>query len=806
MKKLPFFFAITLFSLSLFSKTKIDYLPDIDTGSITGKIIEQASKEPLDLVNIVVKNNTDDVITGGVSVSYGSFNIKQIPFGIYTIETQFIGYKTFKKAIELTESNPHIDLGTIQLEENTTVLDDVNVKAKTTTITRTVDKTIINVGEDLTTSGANGYDMLQSVPFVVVDPQNESISLRGSNNVRVFIDGKPSNLSSAQALKQIPSNTIKQIELITNPSAKYTAEGTGGIINFILKKNKQYGFNGSVTAGVEHAENTRPEFSTNMNYRTGKVNFFANYGYDFGKLATYSGLYRTDKDQDQDIDFIFDDIYQTLKVGADIYINDKNTLSFYTSQLFDDADYLINTRVKNNGVLSIHQDLDSKIKSQEQTYNVDYKLNIDDKGHSIEFDASYIKTENPENNIYSDAISPTNKEYNFFNTISNDTDTWLLHIDYVNPLSDTSKLEAGFDIRLFSTFNQILSDQAFSNAPVGDNNLSYDRNIYASYLTYKTKFGKFSVKGGLRFELFEVDGIFNNIISETKTSLPYTDEVFNVYPSAFITYNATENDEWFASYSRRVDRPGISQITPIPDFSTPLTISTGNQDLQPQYTNTVELNYTRSYKKGYTSLGSIYKATNDKIDRAIQTNTTSNPDLQILSYVNNEDGIKQFGFEFYTELKVTKWLKTNLSANYYRQDRTGLVGTENITIKNNRFYTRLNNRFNISKTFSLQLNGFYSAKSRTPIFIIKPYGYVNFASRLRVLDGNGSINFKVNDIFKTLNIRFKSTRPFAQTGFIHREFRPIYLGFTYNFGSGKNKARKRKYRRKNETRGSGTFL
>lgn len=769
------------------------------SGKISGTVHPLNDSIPLQKVAVVCKKN-NTIIANTTTNQQGFYSLNQLPLDSIAISFSHLGYNSKTNFIKLSKQNPTKTVN-VSLSENIQNLDEIEINATKTTIVQKVDKKVINVGNDLISTGANALELLQNAPFVLVDTQNGSINMRGSNNARIFIDGKPSNLSAMQVLKQIPSNNVKQIELITNPSAKYTAEGTGGIINFILKKNKQFGFNGSISAGIEHGENTRPSLSTNMNYREGKVNYFGNYSIAFGKSNTYTGLYRTDKNLNQDIDFVYDDVYQTTKIGADIYLNDKNTLSFFTSHAFDNADYLINTDVVANNTLVTNQDVVSKLKTHEQTYNANYKLSIDDNGQTLELDASYIETKNPEDNIYKEPINLTNKEYNYFNDIINNTDTWLFNIDYTKPLTKSSKIEAGIDVRLFSTFNQILSDQVIDTELVGNTKLNYDRDIYASYATYSTKFGKLSLQGGLRLELFKANGTFKNTNNQKTTTKPYTDKAVNLYPSLFATYYASDYDELYASYSRRVDRPSILQINPIPDFSTPLTISTGNQDLHPQYTDAFELNYTRSFKIGYASLGTIYRNTTDKIDRAVSTKN----DLQILSFINNE-GTDQFGLELFTELQLKKWWSTNISANYYNQNRTGIVSNQNITVKNHLFYTILNNRFSVNKKLSLQLNGMYVGQSKSPIFSRKPYGKIDFGAKLSILKGNGSLKFRVNDIFETMKIRFSSEKPLAQTGFLNSELRTFYLGFSYNFGSGKNKARKRKYRDKNETEGSGGIL
>lgn len=768
-------------------------------GYISGIVTDNKDTSPIEYVSIVCKKN-DSIITGGITNKEGEFSIKNLPLGKLTLEIQFIGYKTITKMVNLNEQQANQSLN-ISLQENSEKLDDVEIQS--TTITQKIDRKVINVGKDLTSAGTNALEMLQNIPLVLVDTQTGNVNLRGGN-ARILIDGRPSNLSASQVLKQLPANSIKKIELITNPSARYSPEGMNGIINFILKKNKSNGFNGSVTTGLEHGQNTRPTSSLNLNYRAGKVNFFGNFSFDGGKYATTSGLFRNDKVLNQYMDFLYDNVGKTIKFGADYYINDKNILSFYSNQFYDDADFTVNTKVSDSNSLLINQNTQSKLTTKEQRYNLNYKLTLNDEGENLEIETTYTTSSIPEDNVFSEILNPTSKKYNYFNLIENDKDSWLLNLDYTKPFSETSKLEAGVDVRLFTVFNKILSDQRISNELVGNNKFNVRRNIYAAYANYNKEFGKITLQTGLRLEQFTIDGIFNNDINNTVTTSQYNDAIFNFYPSAYLGYIPNDNHEFYINYSRRVDRPSIDQITPIPDFSTPLTISTGNQELEPQYTNGFEFNYTRILKSGYISLGTIYRTTNNKIDRVVLTDARS-PDLQILSFRNN-DKSDRYGFELFATTKIKKWWNTNFSANFYVQDRRGIVDNESITVKNNLFYSILNNNFKITKKFSLQLNGMYIGESKTPQFTRKPYYKIDAGAKLSIINGKGSINVRGSDIFNTMSIDLTSTNPFAQQGYFNTEFQNIYVGFTYNFGSGKNKARKRKERDKQETEGSGGIL
>ena len=247
-------------------------------GSVSGTVVDAKTNEPIPYATVVVKDMDGKTITGGITDELGVFEIKKIPEGKRIVEIQFIGYQTFKKEINLVSGNLKQNLGSIQLVEEAASLEEVTVVAETSTITQKVDRKVINVGKDLTSAGTTASELLNNVPSVSVDSQTGNVSLRGNENVRVLVDGKPTNIDAAQLLQQIPSTSIKSVELITNPSAKYNPEGMSGIINIVLHKNANQGFNGSVNSGATAGHYVRYNTSTNMNYKTGKVNFFGNYG------------------------------------------------------------------------------------------------------------------------------------------------------------------------------------------------------------------------------------------------------------------------------------------------------------------------------------------------------------------------------------------------------------------------------------------------------------------------------------------------------------------------------------------------
>ena len=804
MKKYISLFLIFL-SLTFYAQTQGKVLKNI--GSITGKIIDIKTKKTLPYVNIICKDKASSIINGGITNHKGYFKIVKLPLDTIYVDIQFIGYKTIKKTIILSEELSEFSISTIHLEKNIHQLDEVVIQSENSTIVQKIDRKVIHVGNDLASAGTNSLQLLENIPSVEVNFQSGSINLRGNSNVRVLIDGKPSNLSPAKLLKQIPSSSIKSVELITNPSAKHSPEGMSGIINIILKKNTTIGFNGSLNIGLEHSINSRPTTSLDLNYRKGKVNIYTNYGLDLGKFETVALFEREDKNLNQSINYTDNTTSNYLKTGIDFYINNKNTLSFYTSQNFADTDFTIDTRVTENNNSIFNASNLSQFDIKEQTYNLDYKLNIDDKGQNIEFEINYTTTKNPQNDFNKETVNTSSKIYNYTNNIINNTDTFLANIDYTKPISN-GKLEFGLEARNQNTFNNILTDQAIETngsatiEPKGNSSFNYDREIYAGYVNYTKEYKKIAFQGGLRLEHFSVNGKFSN--TEQTAIAPYKDTFFTLYPSAYFTYYASDKNEFQIGYSRRVDRPGVEQVTPIQEWTSPLSTSIGNQTLRPQFTNSYEVNYTRTIKKGYLTFGAFYRQTSDKIGRIINKDIT-NEDKQLLSYANYETA-DSYGVEFSSSFKMNNWWSFRPSSSLYTQDSQGLINNTQESIKNTLFRIRISNSFKASKKLKFQLATSYRGKSEGVQFKVAPYLIVNASAQLSILDGNGAITLRGTDIFDAYKLDFSATNPFSQTGRYTLEYSAVYLGFSYDFGGGKNRARNRKYREKNETEGSGGVL
>lgn len=374
-----------------------------NNGSISGHVFDQTLKEGIPYATIALKEN-DQVITGVMTDDKGDFIIKNLPLKKYTVEVAFIGYKISTSVADLTQTKD-LNLGQIFLEEESILLEGVEIVAEQSTIEQKIDRKVINVGRDLLTTGATASEIMNNIPTVNVD-QDGNISLRGNQNVRVLVDGRPTNIEPAQLLKQIPSSSIKRIELITNPSAKYNPEGMSGIINIILHKNSNDRFNGSFNAGITFGEVPKFNNSLNMNYRTGKVNFFGTGGGNIGEYLNNGNIYRIDQNSRNLIDISNDNESWLYKLGMDYFINDKNTISFFISQNFLEGEGTVNTYTlyPDNNFDDITQFSKYLTDNKTTTYNLAYKYLINDSGHTLDFEGNFNTYEQPQNATFNTIV------------------------------------------------------------------------------------------------------------------------------------------------------------------------------------------------------------------------------------------------------------------------------------------------------------------------------------------------------------------------------------------------------------------
>lgn len=817
--------------IALFSIVSIAHPLNLRDGSISGRVIDASLNQPLPYVNILVQDAQGNTITGGITNDDGTFEIEKIPEGNIIVSIQYIGFKTVSKTLTIGQGNFKIDLGDIRLEEDLEGLDEVTVIAEVTTIQQKVDRKVINVGKDLTTAGATASDIMNNLPSVNVDQQTGNISLRGNENVRVMVDGKLSNVPIAQLLRQIPSTSIKQIELITNPSAKYNPEGMSGMINIILHKNTTIGFNGNVNFGLTKEIFAKFNSSIDMNYRNGKFNFYGNYGNNIGKYNNFGNIERLDDGSEQSFKFKNNNKSHLYKVGVDFYMNDNNTVSFFTNQNLFNGLGSGNTGIQYIGQPLQSQRFNNDIDNRVEQYNAIYNHKFKKEGEKIDLEVDYSIFNQDEVADFRFENIPFPPNYLDF--VDTNRDQTVVNLDYTNPLSEKAKLEIGAEARLFETgidYNSTglsvnenqddISNNGDEFIPTPATDFTYKRDIYSIYVTYGKTFEKWSYQVGARAESVSEDASAVRQLENTEETIPFENDYFQVYPSAFVTYSPSEKNTYQMSVSRRVDRPGLQQVNPIREWSTPLISSFGNTNLQPQFTNSVEVNYTRKLEKGSITAGVFYRLVEDEINRAVFVDRLD-LNKNILTYDNFEN-TTAFGFEISSNYRPTKWWSLNGSFDIFGRKQKGIsealtaptdiatvddIERSTIEVDNIVYNFRLFNNFKVTKQLSLSLFSMYRGEEKGLQFTRQPMFMVNTGLRYSFLeDQRATFSFNYSDIFNTMNFEFEGDRPQPSVGQFNWESNSWNVAISYRFGGGKYRALQRKQRDSNEKSGSGGFL
>jgi outer membrane receptor protein involved in Fe transport len=781
-----------------------------NNGSVSGKITDATTGEPLPYVSIVIKNGTA-VTASDVSTDSGDFTVKNLAPATYTVEITYMGYQTKTLSATLTESNKNAALGTIALTEAATQLDEVNIVKEVSTIEQKIDRKVITVGRDLTTAGATASEIMNNIPSVNVD-QDGNISLRGNTNVRVLVDGRPTNIDAATLLKQIPSTSIKKIELITNPSAKYNPEGMSGIINIVLHKNANDGFNGSFNSGITFGKTPKFNNSLDANYRTGKVNFFGNIGSNFGEYFNGGAIKREDIGSRNDIDVINDNQGILGKIGMDYYINDFNTLSVYTNQNYGKGTATIDNNIfypETSGLDNIfqHSYLDSD--NHNNSYNLAFKHKFKKEGHTLDFESNYNDSKETQ---FVDYDTTTGSAVSYYkDDVIDKRENFTANLDYVNPINDKSTLELGAEARLIGSDNTYSTTRPLPNPALQNSVYTYDMYIYSGYATWGQKFDKWSYQLGARFESYRAEANFN------RGESTFEDDYFTLYPSAYLTYNVSEQGMLQLSYSRRVDRPSLDQTKPIREFSTPLLTSLGNPELEPQFTNSVEVNYTRMFGQGSSITGGVfYRLIDNEINRIFYPDeTTDNTQDQIMSF-DNFNNNTSYGFEVSANYKIAKWWDIQPAIDFSSISQQGVVSVlapgsdtdyEFVSKKVdvNAFNARLNSNFKVNSRLSLNLFGFYRGPVNGVQGNSKEMYKIDSGARYTLLDNKMTLSLRYSDMFKTMRYGFSGQNPFPQSGEFRWESRTVYFGINYLFGSGKNRAMQRRQRDDNTSQQGGMF-
>lgn len=736
-------------------------------ATVTGRVIDSVSTAPLSYSSIAIYTSSNKkLLTGNITNDNGDFSI-DVPYGVYYAEINFMGFNPYKTGeFKLSKENPEYNLGLIRLQQTVDVLDEVVVQAEKSSMELSLDKRIFNVGKDLANSGGTASDVLMNIPSVAVDPEG-NIKLRGSDNVRILIDGKPSGLVSfkgGSGLQQLQASMIERVEIITNPSARYEAEGIGGIINIVLKKDKNQGFNGSIDVITGYPANYG--LAANLNYRHKKINFFINYGLTYrnqpGGGSLYQEVYGVDTTfiLKQSINRNIKGLNNNIRGGLDLYFTEKSILT--ASYLFrrSDANRVTNI-VYHDYLFTPSNEVSYTTRRQNEDeiepnseYSIIYRKLFEGKGHELLGEVKYLDNWESSDQVFTqhyftpDGIEDNSKS-SLQKSLNDESEKQMLfQLDYTKPFAKEGKIETGFRTSYRNMVNDYLVTQQnssgeFDPLPGLDNVFYYDENITAAYAILGNKTKAISYQAGLRAEWTDV-----------KTTLEETNEVnprkySNLFPSAHVTFSLPKENSFQVSYSRRVRRPYYNDLSPYATFSDSRNFFSGNPDLNPEFSNVYELGYIKYFEIGTLSSSLYYRDTEDKIDEIRTVNEEGNSATR----PENLRSEKAYGIELASTLAITKWWKWDANFNFFHADIDGSNIVSTYKTSTYSWFTRQTSRFSLPGKVDIQLRTNYEAPQKTAQGKRKALYYADFSISKEILKGVGTINFNVLDVFNSRKSR-----------------------------------------------------
>ena len=798
-KKYTLFSLAFFFVLTAFSQKPI---------TISGKVIDALSKQPLEYATIVIKNTETQKISGGITDAKGIFSVKT-PAGFYEISVEFISFKS--KKYPKQNITKDLDLGTITLSEDSKSLDEVVIIAEKTTVDIRLDKKVFNIGKDLSIRGGNASDVLGNVPSVQVDVEG-TVSLRGNENVTILIDGRPSalvGLNGAEALRQIPAEAIEKVEVITSPSARYDAEGTAGILNIILRKNKLTGFNGSLQLDLGYPERFGTAF--NANWRTKKWNLFTNTGFRYnetpGNALSESNFLSSNAQnalvvEQRNFGRLGRSIFTSF--GAEYYLSQNSSIIgniVFNGRNDDDVNTNDIDRIDANGNINeatFRTEAEGEDENRLQ-YTLDYVNTFDGKGKKLSINLQYsTEMEDILNNI-----TEIDTQTNILNDLEQvieeqNEDRALLQIDYVHPVGENIQYEAGYRGNYRDIFNSfyLAERQVFPDGPLVpdtglNNSFNYEEFVNAAYFQYGQKFNKISFLGGLRYEYTTTE-----IVQQTSTTSSKRN-YGNLFPTVNLGYEFRDGENMTLGYNRRIRRPRGRNLNPFPSRSSEANIYTGNVNLNPVITDAFDIGYLKRWDKFTISTSLYYNISNDNWER-IQEDTgdvTDNGDPITRRFPVNLSTQERLGLEFTLNYRPFKIWNINSDFNLFRVTTDGdyTNPTTNVTqsfdFENTAFFIRLNQKITLPGKTDLQINTNYRGPSQNAQTKSQGVFSMNLAASKDLFNEKASISLNFSDVFNSRISRRTTNIP----GFLNQysEFQwrepQFRVSFVYRFNQKKER-------------------
>ncbi|REG88019.1 TonB-dependent receptor domain-containing protein [Winogradskyella sediminis] len=798
---------------------------------IEGTVIEQDTNIPLEYATVVVKSNTDNnIVTGGITDAKGKFKV-EVPEGTYVISVEYISYKT--KTFPAQNITKDTNLGTISLALDVDTLDEVMVVAEQTTVEIKLDKKVYNIGKDLTTAGGTVSDALNNVPSVAVDVEG-AISLRGNENVRILINGKPSAMAGfgdSNILSQLPAEAIERVEVITSPSARYDAEGTAGILNIILRQKETLGFNGSVSLTAGHPDNIG--LSANLNYRTEKFNLFSNFGWRYFDAPRNSFNDVTYFDREEDGTIVEPDyrrIRETQEVerlnrnynanlGMEYFLSESSSITgsiFY--RLGSDADLSLNNSERFIDGVIVEETLRREKETQDDnSYQIalNYEKRFgDDSDHKLTVDFQF-------EDDTQEGFTNLNEDYIFINT-NNPTDfqieqeftdednkEYLFQADYVLPLGENSRFEAGFRSNLeneVTDYRLIQEDTLTGFLEVNDtltNKFDYDENVNAIYTQYGTKLGKFSFLLGLRLEHTQLKGKIDSRLTDEELveafgfpiETDFDNNYLGLFPTVNLIYNLSgdesDSEESITlGYNRRINRPRGWFINPFPSRSSRTNVFQGNPNIEPAFSSAFDLGYLKRWDDFTLTTSVYYQHETDSFERVEENTgqqTTDGIDI-IRTIPINLSSNKRTGAELGVLYNPAKWLRLNSSVNVFQFETDGEFNGVDYSTKNTSWFARFSSKVTLPGQIDWQTNARYRGAQQDAQSDTDGILSIDLAFSKELLENNLTVSLSVRDLLNSRKRQSTTTTEFFER-YSENQWRQrqVNISLIYRFNQSLNK-------------------
>ncbi len=841
-------YSIFLLTISGISLAQVpDFQPErAQTGHLYGRIVDAATNKGIEAASVQLFKVTfdsasgssrDSLINGMLTMKNGDFELNNVPLNVeLKLLATAIGFDVYEQPVSkavMGRAGVDKDLGNIKLSVDPKILQTVTVTATRPMMSLGIDRKVFNVEKNLASAGGTAEDVMRNVPSVSVDIDG-NVSLRNSTP-QIFVDGRPTSMT----LEQIPADAIESVEIITNPSARFDASGGGaGILNIVLKKNRRTGYNGNLRAGID--QRGRPSIGGNLNVRQGKINAFLNFNYRDRKSISNGRTERLTFLDTMNTKLFQEDRNISERgnifgrAGFDYLIDNRNTLTISGDLSSGTSNGAVTNHLKIDSLFrnSTIQSFSERSSLSEHHYrnnglNLGYKHLFPKAGKEWTADVNYNSSNNDNTNRINTTWSdqhggPVSRSFNQLVEGAGKNAYLNLQTDYVDPISENSKLEFGARVQTRRVDNQnvisyMLQPDVFTKMPQLSSDFSNTERIYAGYGSFSNKINKFGYQLGLRIESSDYDGTVKTVgYSEKDTLISYGNKFpFSLFPSIFLTQQLTDDEELQLNVTRRISRPNFWQLFPFTDYSDSLNLSRGNPNLRPEFTYSAELAYQKNFGRGTVFLASAYfKYTDDLITRFQERdiNPVTGEDNLVNTYINANSSYIG-GLEFIHRQTMFSWWELTSNLNIYSSkinvDNAGLKSPGNMYS----WSGEMNNTFRLPKHFSFQLSGEYRSKTILPPGgggrggwgmpqstaqgYIRPQWEVDAAVRFDFLkDERASITLNVSDIFRTdaSNV-YSESEFFNQNSWRLRDPQFFRLNFSWRFGKFDTNLFKRKNNR-----------